>query len=230
MAGSNTASGSHYQTHPERDMNPPKYSKPASVAAPKGWSAPTASASGLVSRIKNVMFSPKTEWEVIAPEPTTVAELSAGYVMPLAMLVALMGYLRLPAPGINPALNGLALTLMLFVSALFGVLIVGLIINVLAPAFCGGRDSRQAFKVAAYSLTPASLSSVLALAPPILATLLQLLAGLYGVYMLHLGLPVLMRSAPKKAFGYTASVVSCTILVGVVFAVLSSVYDGAQPK
>jgi hypothetical protein len=66
------------------------------------------------------------------------------------------------------------------------------------------------------------LSSVLALSP-IWATLLQLLAGLYGIYVLYLGLPVLMQSPREKAFGYTASVVICTILVGIVFAVLSTV-------
>ena len=84
--------------------------------------------------------------------------------------------------------------------------------------------------MAAYSLTPAMLSSVLALSP-ILATLLQLLAGLYGIYVLYLGLPVLMQSPKEKAFGYTASVVICTILVGIVFAVLSTVahIGGARP-
>src|SRR4029077_2061088 len=116
----------------------------------------------------------------------------------------------------------LTYTVMMFVSALIGVFLVGLIINALAPTFSGQRDQRQALKVAAYSLTPAMLSSVLALSP-ILPTLLQLLAGLYGIYVLYLGLPVLMQAPQEKSFGYTVSVVICTILVGVVFAVVSSV-------
>jgi hypothetical protein len=111
---------------------------------------------------------------------------------------------------------------MTFVSVLLGVFIVGLVINWLAPSFSGTKDQRQALKVAAYSLTPAMLCSVLALSP-ILATLLQLLAGLYGIYVLYLGLPVLMQAPKEKAFGYTASVVVCTILVGIVFAILSTV-------
>jgi hypothetical protein len=133
--------------------------------------------------------------------------------------------------GVNPAFggsfrmplaSGLSYTLMMFVSALIGVFIVGIVINALAPTFSGQRDQRQALKVAAYSLTPAMLSSVLALSP-ILATLLQLLAGLYGIYVLYLGLPVVMQSPQEKSFGYTASVVICTILLGVVFVILSSV-------
>ena len=134
-----------------------------------------------------------------------------------------------------PVLSGVAFGLMVFVSAVFGVSVVGLVINVLAPTFSGRRDLRQALKAAAYSLTPASLCSVLALAP-IPAAALQLLAGIYGIYALYLGLPVLMRSPQEKAFGYAASVVICTVLMGAVFAVLSTVYPGdafhpaAQPK
>lgn len=201
----------------------------ASAAASNAWAA--ASAPGLLSRLKGIVLSPKTEWTVIALEPTTVPQLYVGYVVPLALLAALMGFLRMSVLGVNlgvgtsfrmPIAGGLTYTLTMFVSALFGVFVVGLIIGVLAPTFAGTRDQRQALKVAAYGLTPAILSSVLALSP-ILATLLQLLAGLYGIYVLYLGLPVLMQSPKEKAFGYTASVVICTILVGIVFAVLSTV-------
>ncbi|HTD72495.1 MAG TPA: YIP1 family protein [Steroidobacteraceae bacterium] len=206
---------------------------PASAAAAtsKAWAAAAASAPGLLTRVKNIVLAPKSEWPVIAPEPTTISQLYAGYVMPLAVLAALLGFVRMSVLGVNTAFgggfrmpigSGLTYTVMMFVSALIGVFIVGFIINALAPTFSGQRDRRQALKVAAYSLTPAMLSSVLALSP-ILPTLLQLLAGLYGIYVLNLGLPVVMQSPKEKAFGYTVSVVICTILVGIVFAVLSSV-------
>jgi hypothetical protein len=211
----------------------------ASATVSRAWAAAAASAPGLLSRIKNIVLSPNAEWPVIAPEPTTASQLYVGYVMPLALLAALIGFLRMSVLGVSsgfgnsfrmPISSGLTYTLMILVSALFGVFVVGLIINALAPSFAGTKDQRQALKVAAYSLTPAMLSSVLALSP-ILATLLQLLAGLYGIYVLYLGLPVLMQSPKEKAFGYTASVVVCTILVGIVFMILSAVahIGGARP-
>jgi hypothetical protein len=217
-------------------MNRPKCNKPAPAMAAKAWSAPAASAPRLVSRLKQLVSSPKTEWAVMAAEPTTIANLYAGYVAPLALLTALMGLLRMPMDGIDravgaghhmPILSGLAFVLMLFASAVFGVSVVGIIINVLAPTFSGRRDLRQALKAAAFSLMPASLSSVLALAP-IPATVPLLIAGIYGIYLLYLGLPALMRSPRKKAFGYAASVVVCTVLAGVVFAVLTTVYPGGS--
>jgi hypothetical protein len=211
----------------------------ASATVSKAWAAAAASAPGLLSRIKNIVLSPTTEWPVIAPEPTSASQLYVGYVMPLALLAALIGFLRMSVLGFSsafgnsfrmPISSGLTYTVMILASTLFAVFVVGLIINALAPSFSGTKDRRQALKVAAYSLTPALLSSVLALSP-ILATLLQLLAGLYGIYVLYLGLPVLMQSPKEKAFGYTASVVICTILVGIVFMILSAVahIGGARP-
>jgi hypothetical protein len=202
----------------------------ASAVASKAWAAASASAPGLISRLKNIVLTPKTEWPVIAPEPTPSAQLFVSYVVPLALLAAVIGFVRMSVLGVSSALGGgfrlpigagLTYTVMMFVSALFGVFVIGLIINGLAPTFSGQRDLRQALKVSAYSLTPALLSSVLALSP-VLPTLLQFLAGCYGIYVLYLGLPVVMQSAKEKAFGYTASVVICTILIGLVFGILST--------
>ena len=40
----------------------------------------------LVDRVKNILLTPKTEWEVIDAEPTTVADLYKGYIIPLAAI------------------------------------------------------------------------------------------------------------------------------------------------
>jgi hypothetical protein len=202
----------------------------ASAAASKVWADAKASAPGLLARVKNMILSPSSEWQVIAPEATTAAQLYVGYVTPLAVLAALIGFLRMSVIGVNSALSGsfrmpigsgLTYTVLMFVSALIGVFVVGLIINALAPTFSGTRDQRQALKVSAYSLTPALLSSVLSLSP-VLPTLLQLLAGLFGIYVLYLGLPIVMQAPKEKAFGYTASVVICTILCGILLGALSA--------
>ena len=40
----------------------------------------------LVDRVKNILLTPKTEWQVIDAEPTTVADLYKGYIIPLAAI------------------------------------------------------------------------------------------------------------------------------------------------
>jgi hypothetical protein len=197
-------------------------------AAASSWVQATAP--GFISRVKNIVLSPKTEWETIAPESTSVAQLYTGYIMILAALAAVLAFVHMSVIGARlplgggvmryPMGSGLTTAVLSFVFGLIGVFLVGLIINGLAGTFSAQRDQRQAMKVAAYSLTPAWLSSILALSP-VLPTLLQFLAGCYGIYVLYLGLPVVMRSPKEKAVGYTAAVVICTILLGIVFGVVA---------
>ena len=185
----------------------------------------------LLERIKNIVLQPKLEWLVIAPEPTSSAQLYTGYVMPLAAFAAVMSFLHTSVIGVSvpfagiirsPIASGLAAAIFSFGLALLGLFLVGLIINALAPNFAGSSDRRQALKVAAYSFTPAWLSSLLALSP-VLPLLLQWAAFLYGIYVLYLGLPVLMRSPNERALGYTATVVLCTLLLGIIFLGISIV-------
>jgi hypothetical protein len=116
--------------------------------------------------------------------------------------------------------SGLFSSVLTFVMGLIGLYLVGLIINMLAPSFGGQRDQRQALKTAAYALTPAWLGTALTFLP--LGSLLQLCAGIYGIYVLYLGLPVMMRSKQTGSAGYTASVVVCTILVGILFGIVAA--------
>jgi Yip1 domain len=200
------------------------------AAAPPGGDNTTTAAAGLLARIQGIVLSPKVEWPVIAREATPVAKIISTYVVPLTLLVVIVTFVRMSVVGISmpfggtirtPFLGGLTNALVSFVMSLVGVGIVSLIINFLAPTFGGLRDNRKALQVAAYSLTPAYLSVVFGLLPA-LGTLLSFVAGLYGIYVLYLGLPVVMRSKPDKAVGYTASVVICTIIVGVVLGALSA--------
>ena len=185
--------------------------------------------SGLVARIKGMLLSPRGEWSVIAGEHTGAGGLITGYVLPLAAVAAMLSFIRMTVIGIRvpfgeairvPVAAGLMQAVLSCVMAVVGVGLVALIINLLAPTFGGTRDGRHALQTAAYSMTAAFLGSLLSLLP--LGTLLFFLAGLYGIYTLYLGLPVVMRAKPDKAVGYTAAVVICTILSGVILGALTT--------
>lgn len=75
----------------------------------------------------------------------------------------------------------------------------------------------QALKVAVYSSTAALLAGAFALIP---ALSFLGLVGLYSVYLLYLGLPVLMKVDPGKSLNYTVSV---TIAAAVLFAMIGGV-------
>lgn len=207
-------------------MNSPKIAEPVPGSAP--------ALPRLIERIKNIILTPKTEWPVIQAEATSVGQLYTGYVMPMAAFASVMSFIRMSVVGVNlpfggtirtPLVSGLMSSVVTFVLGLIGLYLVGFIINMLAPTFSGGRDQRQALKTAAYALTPAWIGTALSFLP--LGTLLQLAAGIYGIYVLYLGLPVMMQAAQDKAGGYTAAVVICSILVGVLFGVVGAALGGA---
>jgi hypothetical protein len=187
---------------------------------------PTANISdyGLTARIKNIVFTPKSEWRVIEAETTSVSRLYSGYVMPLAAFASVLSFIRMSVVGVEvpsggtlraPVANGSFTSLLTFVSSLVGLYLVGLAINALASAFGGRPDRRQALKTAAYALTPAWLGTALSFLP--MGALLQFFAGLYGVYVLYVGLPIMMQAREEGAGGYASSVVACALGVGLLF-------------
>jgi hypothetical protein len=70
------------------------------------------------------------------------------------------------------------------------VYVMALIIDALAPTFQGQKNHPNALKLAVYSMTPAWLAGVFSLIPGLRP--LSIL-GLYGLYLLRVGLPPLMK-------------------------------------
>jgi Yip1-like protein len=181
----------------------------------------------LVQRVKQILLSPRTEWQVIEAEPTTTAELYKTYIIPLAAIgpisqvigysvfgitVPFVGTYRVP---IGSAISG---ALVAYVLTLAGTYVLALIIDGLAPTFNGQRSQIHALKVAAYSSTASWLAGIFALIPG-----LRLLAilGLYSLYLLYLGLPIVMKSPRDKALGYTVVVIVAAIVLFMVIGVIA---------
>lgn len=146
-----------------------------------------------------------------------------GYVMPLAAIGAIAGFIGGSLVGMSvpflgryrvPITAGLTGAVFTFVLAIVGVFILAFIINALAPTFGAQKDSDKAFKVAVYSYTPAWIAGALQILPGL--AILGIFAALYGLYLLYLGLPALMKNPPEKTVGYTAVVVVCAIVLSIV--------------
>ncbi len=174
----------------------------------------------LVDRVRGILLTPREEWADIAAEPTGIREIYARYVVPLALVPAVCGFVGssivgIGVPGVGTVRVGLFAGL--FGAAVqFGLLLVSVyalawVINELALFFGGRMDLVAAFKTAAYASTPAWLAGVFWLVP-VFAFLS--VVGLYGLYLLSLGLPILMRSPPERAFGYTAVVAGAAFALG----------------
>jgi hypothetical protein len=189
--------------------------------------------STIVDRAKNICLTPNTEWPIIAAEPTSAGTLLSGYVVPLAAIGAIAGFIGGSIVGRTsvflgtyrvPLLSGLILALFTFCMAIVGVFVLSLVINALAPTFSGEQNSTQALKVAVYSYTPAWIAGVLNIVP--LLGIFAIFAAFYGLYLLYLGLPRLMKCPEDKAVAYTAVVVVCAIILSIVISAIGLTIGG----
>jgi Yip1 domain len=185
----------------------------------------------IVERVKRLCVSPTTEWPIIAEEKPDTASLIAGYVLPLACLQAIAAFIGGSIVGglligRTPLLAGISFALLTIVFAVIAVFVTAFIINALASTFAAEKNGRQALKLAAYSFTPAWVAGVFQILP-LLGWLLAFVGALYGIYLLYLGLPRLMKCAEDKAVAYTAVVIVGVIVVSVVASTVSMAVVGA---
>jgi hypothetical protein len=179
----------------------------------------------LIERAKAILLTPKTEWPVIAAEPTSAADLYKNYLLLLAAVPAVFAFIDATVFGYSVPFMGtmrigfgtaLQTAVYSYVMSLLGIYVFALIVNALAPTFGGTKDTISALKVVAYSATASLVAGVAAIVP-FLGGLITFAAAIYGIYLLYLGLPVLMKCPQEKAVAYTAVSIIAAIIVGLVF-------------
>jgi hypothetical protein len=191
----------------------------------------------LVSRVKGILLSPKSEWATIDSESSTVASLYTSYIIPLAAVPAICAFIGLSLIGTSvlgtayrrPIGAGLTSAVVSYVLSLVMVFVVALIIDALAPTFGGQKNQVQALKVSAYTATASWVGGIFMLLPAL--GLISVLFSLYSLYLLYLGLPTLMKAPEEKAVGYTVVVVVCVIVLAIVIGLIqSALIPGAVPN
>ena len=177
---------------------------------------------GIVDRAKNILISPRTEWEVVAAEGTPHMQVITGYVLPLAAVAALASFIGMTVFGVfgmrTGIMAGIASLVMTLVMAVVSVFVLGFIIDALAPSFGAQKSFPQAVKVAAYSYTPVWVLGILSIIP--MLGMLTLLGALYAVYLLYLGLQAVTKAPQDKAVPYTLVVVVAAIVLGFIAALI----------
>jgi hypothetical protein len=190
---------------------------------------------GLVPRVKAILLSPRTEWPVIAEEPATIADLYTRYIMILAAIPVVVGFLSMSVIGVSipflggtyhvPMLTGILYAVIGYALSLIGIYVLSLIIDALAPTFGGTKNSVQALKAAGYAYTAYWVASIATIVP-VLGALIILAGGLYSLYLLYIGLPVMMRSPADRALPYTALVLVCGIVIAIVLGAITNMIVG----
>ena len=195
---------------------------------------PASGGTGLVERVKGIITSPKTEWPRIDAEPATERDLYMRYVLPLAAIPAvagLIGQLAFPPRvfGVvvrTSPVSAVVAALVSFAMAFVAVFVIARIVDALAPTFNARKGIVPATKLVVFASVPAWVAGVFNLIPA-LGALAVLIASVYGLYLLYLGLPVLMKSPADKTVPYLAVTIVVAIVVMLVIGIVTGIVGAA---
>jgi hypothetical protein len=172
----------------------------------------------LIQRVKAILLTPSTEWPVIEREPGSPSILFVNYVPILAAIPAISRFVgQSLIGGYTPILSGLLRAVIVYVATFAVVYLIACVIDLLAPRFGAQKNFDNALKLTVYSYTPVWLAGIFLLIPGL--NFLVVL-GLYGIYLLWRGLPVLMRVPDHRLLPYTAVVTACALVPAIVLVMI----------
>jgi hypothetical protein len=167
-------------------------------------------------RSKAILVDPAAAWRGIEKDVGDPAYLLSRYVAVLALIPALSNFVGPTLIGVltpsgaslrGDLIDGLFGAVFSYAASCAIVLLLGLIIDLLAPLFGGCRDFEEAFKLAVYSFTPLWLAGIFLLLPGLR---FLLLTGVYSIYLFWLGAPRLTKMPEQQAANFTLVIVICT--------------------
>ena len=110
-----------------------------------------------------------------------------------------------------------------YIVAIIGIIIFGFLLNAIAPYFKTKQNKMQALKLVAYSSTPWLLAGIFYFHPSI--WFLATLAGLYGLYILYIGIPILMETPKEQQIPFLiVSIVIYVIIMAVVWQIAWNIW------
>ena len=177
----------------------------------------------MLERARRMLFEPKREWQAINAEFTKAPAIFRSYVIPLSIVPPAAYALGAVLFGEQGTLFGTIETtvgaavqdaVIRYLFGLTSVFLLGLVLDLLAPAFSGHANRVQALKVAAYASTPAWLFGLLAIVPRL--GRYSIAGTLWTLYLTYAGAPLLMKVPTERAeritgFGLAAAAAAAIV-------------------
>jgi hypothetical protein len=172
----------------------------------------------LVQRVEAIVLRPQAEWKLIEREPEGLPDLLLSYVAILAAIPEVARFIGQSfVGGYAPLVPSLVRAVVVYLVTFAMVYIIAGVIDLLAPRFGGKKNFAHAVKLSVYSHTPLWLAGIFLLIPGLN---FLLILGVYGVYLLWIGLPLLMQVPKEKALPYAVVVTACALVPAVVLAII----------
>ena len=201
-----------YQAPPQQSYNEPVYGN--------------AKTSNLIQRVINILIKPKEEWHVVASEKPDATKLIVGYALILAAIPAIASFIKFGVIGVTfwgytsrSIATGIQYGIVQLISAVLGAYLLAWVIDLLAPSFDSKKDFGRSLQLAVYSSTPQWVAGILLIFGTGISMLI-LVIGLYAIYLLAVGMPVLKNTPKEKVVGYVVVVIIALIIISFVMALI----------
>jgi hypothetical protein len=175
-------------------------------------------------RIQGILLRPRDEWPEIRGEKGTVWEIYVSYAAILAGIPVLARLIGSTVIGMSffgiryraPLLSGLGYAIVSYLLSLAGLYLFAFVVEGLAPRFGSEKNLINAMKLSVYASTAYWVAGILFIVPAL--WFVGIILSLYGLYVLYLGLPVMLRTPKDRSLSYLAAIV----IVGIILFVLVS--------
>ncbi len=192
----------------------------------------------IFNRVSGIITKPKEEWKKVNSETPDIQNIIITYVLPLVVISGICTLFGYSYIGLNKDYGvigtvvqkgwstGIQAGIISVLSSVIAVIVSAFIINALSTSFKSEQNLGRSVQLVSYSFTPAWIGGILAIVPSLgwIGTLL----GLYGLYLLYLGLTPLMKTPKEQALGYLVVsmlvIIVSYILIGLILTPIISLF------
>jgi hypothetical protein len=177
----------------------------------------------LIDRVKNILTTPKTEWEVINGESATLSSLLTSYVVPLALIPTVAGLISnfFWARWVLGTQYILINAVITFVGAIIVFVAATYAVDLLATNFKSEKNMGKSAQLVAYSSTAYWVASIVGIIP-LLGWLVVLAGAVYSIYLLYLGIGPLKKTPEDQKVVYIIVVIVVMIVIQVIIGAISA--------
>ena len=181
-------------------------------------------------RAKQILLNPQTEYQAIEQENTPHTKTLTSYLLPLVLISALFAFIGYGLVGYSIRGThfsqvdwGLRMAIIQIAVLIGGIYLSTLVISFLTENFGANKNFDRVFSLIAYAHTPILLAGVFHIHHSL--WWLVFLIGLYGLYLLFVGLKPMLKPAEDKVSTLTlismaVTVVSYIVLFQVMRAII----------
>jgi hypothetical protein len=172
----------------------------------------------LAERARNILFNPKTEWNVIAAETATVGSLLTSYVIPMSLIPVLATIINgLAWSGTILVMRFLVIAAVgTFIKCILAYIITTSVVDLLAVNFRSEKNIGRSAQLVAYASTGFWVATILGIVP-YLGWLAIIAGASYSVFLMYLGVGTLKKTPDDQRIVYV--IITIVIMLVVMFII-----------